>query len=340
MSARLTLRQQTVPGPVFPGHRIAPGINKGSDAPLAYFCPSTSRGCSAGSVLRNTAAPPPLAHPCTLHPATVTFTFLAQAQAANAAVHWYKWKQKRLCTKNTQPLQQPCRLYLCKQKFARVVQPTCFPASALPLCFQRFEATAALLPSLCSFPALSLAMVVPVSVILSPFWHVTKDGVLKKDVCVFPISLISSSLLPVPLTLLSQHSAHYQHTGGAKAFSPLRRRRRRKSRRRRGLFAGEELELALMLASGLWSTQLRGIRSTVHLSAELQWNNIPCPTNLHLYPSPLFHRTLFDYKWKDDYALFKKSNPVKTPFNVWTWISTVKLVSVRNKLMLSSKLLA
>lgn len=59
MSARLTLRQQTVPGPVFPGHRIAPGINKGSNAPLAYFCPSASRGCSAGSALRNTAAPPP-----------------------------------------------------------------------------------------------------------------------------------------------------------------------------------------------------------------------------------------------------------------------------------------
>lgn len=43
-------------GPVFPGHRVARG--KGRDAPLAYFWPSVSSGCSAGSVLRNTAAPP------------------------------------------------------------------------------------------------------------------------------------------------------------------------------------------------------------------------------------------------------------------------------------------
>lgn len=40
--------------------------------------------------------------------------------------------------------------------------------------------------------------------------------------------------------------------------------------RRRGVFVGDELELALMLASGLWSTQLRGIRSTLHLCAALQ----------------------------------------------------------------------
>lgn len=156
----------------------------------------------------------PLAHPGTLHPATITFMFLAQAQAAHAAVHRYKWKQKRPCTKNTQALQQPCRLCLCKHKFARVVQPTCFSASALPLCFQRFEATAALLLSL-PFPNSLLSNFHPcfchsVSFLTCCF---TKDGMLKKDVCVFPVSPIPPHRsLPVPLTLLSQHSAHWLST--------------------------------------------------------------------------------------------------------------------------------
>lgn len=168
-------------------------------------------------------------------------------------------------------------------------------------------------------------------------WHV------KNDVYVFPVSLISSSLLPVPFTLLSQHSAHWLSTNRRcqSFFTPAASGEWGRGGGGGGCF---QLELALMLVSGLWSTQLSGIRATVHLSAALQWNNIPCPTNLHLSSSHLFpsqiHRNLFYYKWKDDYALLKKSNPVTTPFNVWIWISTVKLVSVRNKLMLSRKPLA
>lgn len=303
MSAHLTLRQQTGPRLIFPGHHVARGVNKGCHAPLAYFCLSVSCGCSAGSSLRNAAAAA-FTHPCTLHPSTITFMFLAQAQAANAVAHWYKWKQKRLCTKNTHRRSNSPAGFIFVNRSLPVVKPTCLTASALPLCFQWFKATAG--SSLCGFLTLSLAFAVPVCVILSTFWHVAlQKKALYKDVCVFLVSLISSSLLPVALTFLSQHSAHWLSTNRRcqSFFTPAASGWGGRGGGR-GLFAGEELELALMLASGLWSTQLRGIRSTVHLSAALQWNNISCPTNLHPSSSPPFssqiHRNHYYYKWKND----------------------------------------
>lgn len=163
-------------GPVFPGHRVARG--KGRDAPLAYFWPSVSSGCSAGSVLRNTAAPP-LTHPYTLHPATITFMFLAQAQAAHIIVHWYKWKQKHLCTKNIHRHSNSPAGFICVN---RSLPELCSQPASQHLHFLFvFSGLKPQLPcsSLCSSPTLSLAIVIPVSVILSPFWHVA----LQKMAC-------------------------------------------------------------------------------------------------------------------------------------------------------------
>lgn len=108
-------------------------------------------------------------------------------------------------------------------------------------------------------------------------------------------TLAASPALPLPplpascpshLPLPALCSLSITHRRCQSLFPPCsigRRTRRKRRRRTRGrLFAGEQLELALLLASGLWSTQLRGIRSSEHLSAALQRNNIPCPTNLHL----------------------------------------------------------
>lgn len=176
------------------------------------------------------------------------------------------------------------------------MQPTWFPTPSPPplpsffFFFQWFETTAALLPSLplsnslFSYCRPRFSLLCFFFVFFS-FWSgggglkccITKDGVLKR--CLLLPRLSPCFLSHSPCSPGTDYQKQCQSF-----FTPAA------SGGGGGGWGGggwEELELALMLASGLWSTQLRGIRSTVHLAAALQWNNIPWPTNLHLSSSPL-----------------------------------------------------
>lgn len=145
-------------------------------APLAYLCASVSRGWSAGSALRNRAAPPRTPR----HPSPRN-NYIHVPRAGTGST--------RLCTDTNES-----RSASAPKTHTRCNSPAgfiCVNRSLPELCSQPasqhlhfpfvFSGLKLQLPSssLCTSPTLSLAIVVPVSVILSPFWHVA----LQKMAC-------------------------------------------------------------------------------------------------------------------------------------------------------------
>lgn len=255
-----------------------PWHHPGCHAPLAYFCPSVSCGCCAGLVLRNTAALP--SHtPAPFTPQKLHSCFSHRPKQRTPLCTDTNESRSAPAPKTHRRSNSPAGFVCVNTSLPELCSQPAFQHLHFPYVFSGLKPQ---LPcsSLCRSPTLSLAV---------------KKRCLRLPRLPYSPPLPSSC--PSHLTLPALCSLTINREEVPKLFHPCGIGWMRRKRRWRGLFAGEELELALMLASGLWSTQLRGIRSTVHLSAALQWNNIPCPTNLRLFSSPLFPSQIQVKRW-------------------------------------------